>query len=98
MDFQRSLLNFRGTDNLVLFGHVQGENSTLEVYIYNDTEDVLYVHHDILLPSFPLALGIFINNVTFHLVYIRIEIVDVEGQVFETCGVGVVSVNFGRCV
>lgn len=57
-DEQEDLDDFmiRGTDNLVLFGHVQGENSTLEVFIYNDTEDVLYVHHDILLPSFPLAL------------------------------------------
>ena len=27
-----------------------------QVYVYNDVEDALYVHHDILLPSFPLAL------------------------------------------
>jgi len=46
----------RGTDNLVLVGHVEGDSSTLEVYVYNDVEDALYVHHDILLPSFPLAL------------------------------------------
>ena len=26
------------------------------VSVYNDVEDALYVHHDILLPSFPLAL------------------------------------------
>lgn len=46
----------RGTDNLILVGHVEGDCPSLEVYIYNDTEDALYVHHDILLPSFPLAL------------------------------------------
>jgi len=46
----------RGTDNLVLVGHVEGDSSSLEVYVYNDVEDALYVHHDILLPSFPLAL------------------------------------------
>lgn len=46
----------RGTDNLILAGHVEGESATLEVYIYNDVEDALYVHHDILLPSLPLAL------------------------------------------
>jgi len=46
----------RGTDNLVLVGHVQGDSATLEVYIYNDVEDALYVHHDMLLPSVPLAL------------------------------------------
>jgi len=46
----------RGTDNLILAGHVEGDSSTLEVWIYNDVEDALYIHHDILLPSFPLAL------------------------------------------
>merc|ERR1719341_861624 len=28
----------------------------LEDYVYNDVEDALYVHHDIQLPAFPLAL------------------------------------------
>jgi len=46
----------RGTDNLILAGHVEGDSSTLEVYVYNDVEDALYIHHDILLPSFPLAV------------------------------------------
>lgn len=46
----------RGTDNMIVVGHVEGDSSTLEVYVYNDVEDALYVHHDILLPSFPLAL------------------------------------------
>jgi len=46
----------RGTDNLIVAGHVEGDSSTLEVYVYNDVEDALYIHHDILLPSFPLAL------------------------------------------
>ncbi len=47
----------RGTDNLILAGHVEGDAAMLEVYVYNDVEDALYVHHDILLPSLPLALG-----------------------------------------
>lgn len=46
----------RGTDNLIVVGHVQGDLSTLEVYVYNDVEDAFYVHHDLVLPSFPLAL------------------------------------------
>jgi len=46
----------RGTDNLILAGHVEGDAATLEVYVYNDVEDALYVHHDIVLPSLPLAL------------------------------------------
>jgi len=48
--------NIRATDNLLLAGHVEGDSSSLEVYVYNDVEDALYIHHDILLPSFPLAL------------------------------------------
>jgi len=46
----------RGTDNLLLTGHVEGESATLDVYVYNDVEDAFYVHHDIILPSLPLAL------------------------------------------
>jgi len=48
--------NIRSTDNLILAGHVEGDSSMLEVYVYNDVEDAFYVHHDILLQSFPLAL------------------------------------------
>lgn len=57
-DDQEDLEDFqiRGTDNLIVCGHVEGDSSTLEVYVYNDVEDALYVHHDILLPSFPLAV------------------------------------------
>ncbi len=44
------------TDNLILVGHVEGGASVLEVYVYNDEEGALYVHHDMLLPHFPLAL------------------------------------------
>ncbi|CAG9820209.1 unnamed protein product [Phaedon cochleariae] len=44
------------TDNLILVGHVEGDASILEVYVYNEDEGSLYVHHDFLLPSFPLCL------------------------------------------
>ncbi|GJQ77266.1 hypothetical protein Trydic_g20691 [Trypoxylus dichotomus] len=43
-------------DNLVLVGRVDGDASTLEIYVYNDSEGSLYVHHDFLLPSFPLCI------------------------------------------
>lgn len=44
------------SDNLILVGHVEKDASILEVYIYNEEEESLYVHHDIILPSFPLCL------------------------------------------
>ncbi|CAG9861106.1 unnamed protein product [Phyllotreta striolata] len=44
------------TDNLILVAHVEGDASFLEVYVYNEEDESLYVHHDILLPSFPLCL------------------------------------------
>ncbi|XP_022079234.1 periodic tryptophan protein 1 homolog [Acanthaster planci] len=42
-------------DNLIVAGRAQEDASCLEVYVYNEDEGTLYVHHDILLPSFPLA-------------------------------------------
>ncbi|KAJ8733750.1 hypothetical protein PYW07_014301 [Mythimna separata] len=43
-------------DNLLLVGHVESDASILEVYIYNKEEDSFYVHHDIILPWFPLCI------------------------------------------
>ncbi|XP_043269292.1 periodic tryptophan protein 1 homolog [Venturia canescens] len=43
-------------DNLVLIGHVEGDASILEIFVYNEKEGSFYCHHDILLPSFPLCL------------------------------------------
>lgn len=43
-------------DNLFVVGKMEEESSCLDIYVYNDEEDSLYVHHDILLESFPLCL------------------------------------------
>ncbi|XP_072935605.1 periodic tryptophan protein 1 homolog [Epargyreus clarus] len=43
-------------DNLLLVGHVESDASILEVYIYNKEEGSFYVHHDIILPWFPLCI------------------------------------------
>ncbi|GFT17842.1 periodic tryptophan protein 1 homolog [Nephila pilipes] len=46
----------KDNDNLLVVGHVEESSSVMEVYVYNKDDDVLYVHHDIVLPSYPLAL------------------------------------------
>jgi periodic tryptophan protein 1 len=44
------------TDNVLVTAKTEDEVSQLEIYVYEETEDNLYVHHDIMLPSFPLCL------------------------------------------
>jgi periodic tryptophan protein 1 len=44
------------TDNLVLVGRVEVDCSSVEVYIYNEEENSLYVHHDFLLPFHILCI------------------------------------------
>lgn len=44
------------TDNLVLVGKVESDCSSLEVYIFNEEENSLYVHHDFLLPFHLLCI------------------------------------------
>lgn len=46
----------KADDNLVLIGHVEGDASILEVFVYNEREGSFYCHHDMLLPSFPLCI------------------------------------------
>ncbi|XP_046327630.2 periodic tryptophan protein 1 homolog [Haliotis rufescens] len=43
-------------DNLVLAGRAHKDHCFLEVYVYNETLGNLFVHHDYLLSSFPLAV------------------------------------------
>lgn len=49
-------LTIRPTDNLVIATRTEDEISYLEMYVYEETDDNLYVHHDIMLPSFPLCV------------------------------------------
>lgn len=49
-------LQLRESDNLLLACRTEDEISHLEVYVYEEGEDNLYVHHDIMLPAFPLCV------------------------------------------
>lgn len=55
-DEENDDFNIRPNDNLIVVGHVEDDASTVEVYVYNDVDEAFYIHHDILLPAFPLAL------------------------------------------
>ncbi|KAI9371996.1 WD40-repeat-containing domain protein [Aspergillus egyptiacus] len=54
-DEEREELQILPTDNLLLAGKVEDEVAHLEVYVYEDAADNLYVHHDIMLPAIPLC-------------------------------------------
>jgi periodic tryptophan protein 1 len=53
---ERAELQVLPTDNMIVTAKTEDEVSHLDIYIYNDNDENLYVHHDILLPSFPLCL------------------------------------------
>jgi periodic tryptophan protein 1 len=52
----REDLQILATDNMLLAAKVEDELAHLEVYVYEDEADNLYVHHDIMLPAIPLCL------------------------------------------
>jgi periodic tryptophan protein 1 len=55
-DDEREELQIMATDNLILAARIEDEIAHLEVYVYEDSADNLYVHHDIMLPAIPLAV------------------------------------------
>ncbi|KAI0483073.1 WD40 repeat-like protein [Xylariaceae sp. FL0804] len=55
-DEDREELQILATDNLILAAKVEDELAHLEVYVYEDEADNLYVHHDIMLPAIPLCV------------------------------------------
>ncbi|KAK3985952.1 WD40-repeat-containing domain protein [Cladorrhinum sp. PSN332] len=55
-DEEREELQILATDNLLLAAKVEDELAHLEVYVYEDAADNLYVHHDIMLPAIPLCV------------------------------------------
>ena len=53
---EREELQVLATDNMVLAARVEDEVAHLEVYVYEDEMDNIYVHHDIMLPAIPLCV------------------------------------------
>ncbi|EWC48079.1 hypothetical protein DRE_02658 [Drechslerella stenobrocha 248] len=55
-DSEREELQILPSDNLLLAGRFEDDLAHLEVYVYEDDSDNLYVHHDLMLPAIPLCI------------------------------------------
>ncbi|KAJ8072283.1 rRNA-processing protein [Marasmius tenuissimus] len=53
---EREELEILPTDNLLVVAKTEDDISQLEIYVYEESQENLYVHHDLMLPNFPLCL------------------------------------------
>ncbi|KAF9007566.1 WD40-repeat-containing domain protein [Cyathus striatus] len=55
-DAEREELEILPTDSLLVTAKTEDEISQLEIFVYDESQENLYVHHDLMLPNFPLCL------------------------------------------
>ncbi len=55
-DEERQELEILPQDNLLVVAKTEDDVSYLEVHVYEDASDNLYVHHDVMLPSYPICV------------------------------------------
>ena len=55
-ELEREELEIMPTDNLLVVAKTEDDVSQLDIYVYDESEENLYVHHDLLLPAMPLCL------------------------------------------
>merc|ERR1711957_788498 len=53
---ESNIENQNDDDNMLVVGKIEDEFAAIEVYVYEPTTGNLFVHHDIMLSSFPLCL------------------------------------------
>lgn len=49
-------LIIRPTDNLIVAGHVHKDESSIEIYVYDNETDSFYLHHDIIQSDYPCCV------------------------------------------
>ncbi|CAG8699487.1 1870_t:CDS:2 [Acaulospora colombiana] len=55
-DSEKEELQVYSSDNLLVAARTEDEVSQLDIYVYDENNDNLYIHHDLILPSLPLCL------------------------------------------
>lgn len=55
-DAEREDLTLLPTDNMLITARTTSDLSSLDFHVYDDPNENLYVHHDLMLPSFPLCV------------------------------------------
>lgn len=55
-DNEKEDLEIRPSDNILIAGKIESEFASVEVYIFEEENQNLYVHHDFILSSFPVCM------------------------------------------
>lgn len=55
-EIEREELELLPTDNLIVTARTTGDISGLDFHVYDEVNESLYTHHDLMLPTFPLCV------------------------------------------